>query len=563
MKLYWPALILIGAGIGLTIGFALRPPPLRVSVAPPIAKKVTDAVSVEVPDETARVPEPSFGGRRDDDSPLATQLERDLSWSSGVTRWLYWMEALEKAVASDFPRLARLAEGHPSTVRLVATRWIEVDPRHLFDSLVTARKEGRPLLSGEWVDLLFREWSQRDPDAVIAALNGLDRYGRPAHEPGQFESWRMSAVDTLIQDYPELGLRMMSDWDIHNYLPHMNGVARWAALDSRHAAEFALAHPTGFASRSVMETIGREWAKSDPGGALAFAIGQPGKLGTTLASAVLKEWAGSNREGAAEWLVGTDPRTRHQLSSAFVESWAREDAAGAVAWCQENLTGSSLARAVGGVAKGAAERDATGTAAWVAAMSPSPARTEAARAVAQKLFSDHNSSQPVTSETIAWLNQLDADAAKRVVSEINWRWLEADPASLAAFVAAAPPDRIPKYSYSALARTLARQNPAESLEWARRLPEERGLSAGGEAFNEWRRFQPESAMKWLNDLPEADPRRPAFFQRVIQSLAYEPQAVEQLTALKPAERTTARDIIAKMTLSGELRSRLLEALDPP
>src|SRR4051812_7419626 len=29
-----------------------------------------------------------------DDSPLTTQLEHDLSMSSGVTRWLYWLEAI-------------------------------------------------------------------------------------------------------------------------------------------------------------------------------------------------------------------------------------------------------------------------------------------------------------------------------------------------------------------------------------------------------------------------------------------------------------------------------------
>src|SRR5262249_23134542 len=37
-----------------------------------------------------------------DDSPLATELQRRLSSATGVTNWLCWMDALEKAQPSDF-----------------------------------------------------------------------------------------------------------------------------------------------------------------------------------------------------------------------------------------------------------------------------------------------------------------------------------------------------------------------------------------------------------------------------------------------------------------------------
>ena len=62
------------------------------------------------------------------------------------------------------------------------------------------------------------------------------------------------------------------------------------------------------------------------------------------------------------------------------------------------------------------------------------------------------------------------------------------------------------------ARALVRQNPQDAFAWASRLPAERGLSAGREAFTEWRHSQPESAMAWLNELPSSDPRRKVFLQ---------------------------------------------------
>src|SRR5690349_9865090 len=97
------SVVCVAAALGLAVGFALRSKRVRhVSSAPPIG-----AAS---PTETLRTSKQRVPARLDDDSPLTTRLEYDLSMSSGVTRWLYWLEALESAAASDFPRLFHLAE---------------------------------------------------------------------------------------------------------------------------------------------------------------------------------------------------------------------------------------------------------------------------------------------------------------------------------------------------------------------------------------------------------------------------------------------------------------------
>jgi hypothetical protein len=343
----------------------------------------------------------------------------------------------------------------------------------------------------------------------------------------------------------------------------MTAVAKWAAADPRHAAEFALENPAGFASSLTMETIGKQWAKTDPRRALEFASARPGEFGSVLANAALKEWAGRNLNEAAEWLAGADARTRNRLSPAFVETWAKQDATSALTWCASNLGGSSLVQAVGGVLRGAAEKDVAGAAGLVAEMAPSPARAEAAVAVARKWFPEMHSEKPVKPEAIAWLASLDSDAVKRVVNQVQWGWSVSDPGSMAVFLASASSEQIPTSAYSVLARQMARKNPWEALEWASRLPPDGALGAGGDAFSEWRRSQPEAAMQWLNDLPSTDPRRQPFFQNAIRGLAYELHAAEQLAAMTATERAAARSVIEGMQLPEDRRARLLEALKSP
>jgi hypothetical protein len=547
-------IIAAAAASGLAVGFALR---VQRGSEPAASPAVTSAS----PGPAVPQAKPARGLNRrarvrpKDDSPLATQLERDLSMSSGVTRWLYWMEALEKAAPGDLPRLARLAQGDSTATRFVAARWVEVAPRHLFDTMMADMKSGRGLPDNELTTALFDEWPKRDPDAAIAALNETNVFGARWY-------WRARVAGALIEKDAERGLRLMSEWHIDSFGPRMTGVVKWAAANPRHAAEFTLEHPAGYASQLTMETIGKQWAKTDPAGALEFAASKPGEPGSALATSALKEWAGRDLNAAADWLASAEARTRHRLSAAFVEIWARQDANSALNWCEENLTGSALAQAVGGVVKGAAEKDVAAASALVAAMNPSPARAEAAAAVAQKWFPDLLSNETVKPEAIAWLAGLDGESVRRALDQIQWSWSTADPQSMAAFLNATDTEQLPLHTFTILARQFARTNPQDALEWASRLSADRALSAGGEAFAEWRSSQPEAAMKWLNDLPSDDARRQSYFESTIRSLAYHPQVAEQLAVMSVAERAVARGVIESMCLPEDRRARLLDLLKP-
>ena len=543
-------LVLLGALAGLGIGFALRakqPVTLQTGAGRTIeAAEPSSAKSTGAPAQRVSI-------RHNDDSPLATKLERDLSMSTGVIKWLYWLEAIEKAAPSDFPRLARLAQANSTAMRFVAARWMELAPRHLFDTIVAESRNGSAFPSSQLANVLLEEWPRRDPDAMIAAL-------KEAGDFGPVNDWRRRLATSLVETDPERGLSLMSEWAIDNHGPRMTGVAKWAAADPKHAAEFTLEHRAGYASQLTMETIGKEWAKADPAAALAFAAAKPGELGSALGASAMKEWAARDLQAAGKWLVEADPRTRNRLNSAFVEVWAKQDASGALAWCESNLTGSSLVDAVGGVMKGAAAKDVAKAAKLVSTMPASRGRAEAAVAVARKWMPEFSATTPVKSEAIAWMDSLDSESVRRILEEVHWRWSESDPQSMAAFIAASNPDQIPSHAYNTLARSMARKNPMEALEWASQLPPERAITTGGDAFREWRQSQPDAALKWLRDLPGTDTRREPFFREALRDIAYDSQAAEHLAQMTARDRATARSLVQNMSLPEDRRTRLLGML---
>jgi hypothetical protein len=459
--------------------------------------------------------------------------------------------------------LARLAKNNPAALQFVAARWAEIAPRHFFNSLVAASKHDGNLPVQSLANVLFREWAKSDPEAAIAALN-------ESGNVGVRRAWQMDVATSVINKDIERGLRLFAEWHIENYMPFYDErgpVPKWAATDPRHAAEFTLQYPSSYLSLGVMKAIGEEWAKTEPNAALQFATSAGGQLGSVLGTAALKVWAETDLDSAADWLATADDSARNRLSPGFVEAWAKKDAAGALAWCEENLSGSTLSKAVGAMVQGVGVSQVAATAALIADMEPSPARAEGALAVARQWFpmlggmAGPSGAQTVGTQTVAWLSSLDPLSIKRVLDEETWSWATSDPASMADFLLSVTNQALGTWPETCLARQMARRNPTEALDWAGQLPGNRALVAGGEAYAEWRNSQPDVATQWLKDLPADDPRREPFFQSAIRVLAYNPQAAEQLAGMSAPEQAAARAVIENMTsLPADRRARLLAGL---
>ena len=482
---------------------------------------------------------------------LIAQLKTDLANSSGVTRWLYWVAAIEKAPIEEFSQLAQLAEGDTSALRMLAMRWVELNPKHLLETLAErGDRSTKELLS----EVLFQEWAKRDPEALIKELDGNSSLG-------PLRAWRSDAAEQITRSHPKLGLLLFERWSLGMFTPSMRGVAKWAAENPREAAEFAMGVRSHYPANAAMKTIGEQWAKIDPAAAMRYAQGQENSLGQTLAGSILKTWAEQDLSAAAEWLGKTDQSKRNKLSAPVVEEWAKSDPAAALLWCEENLGGSSLTRAAAGVMRGAVEKDPQGAARLVLAMQPSAARSAAAIEVAAKILPGRQGNiESLAPETIHWLNNLDPDATRRVLEQAVRYWPDVDAQGMASFLLTTPVDQIPSSVYLLVGRNLARTDPEGALDWANRLPEHARLAGGSDAFARWCQSQPENAMRWLSNTAETDPRRSAYLKTALEYLAYEHNVAERVSALPLLDRSAALDLAKSMDLPAERRERLLSAL---
>lgn len=555
-SIFTPLFLVGAAAIGVCIGFVVhggRHPRASGDAGSAAALPARlEAVSQRGTDPTAA----GTAQRRPtvaDDSPLATQLARDLSMSEGVTRWLYWMQAIERATAGDMPRLARLATGNPIAIQLVAGRWMDLAPRQMFDTLVAWSDVGSGFSAGEWMSFLLSDWPRKDPDAVIAAMN--------SPQASAFRrSWRHRVAEAIFEKDVERGLKLMADWRIANYGPNTARVAAWVDADPVHAANFVIGNPAGAASQQVMQAVGKAWASNDPAGAMAFATGERSSLHRLLAESTLGEWARRDLNAAAEWLAKAEPGVRTQLSPFFLEAWGVQDPAAALAWTEANFSGPALEHAVSGLLKGAAARDLNAAAGLVASLNPSPARASAAAAVAAKWFPSYGSDKPVPAEALGWLGSLDPASVGKVIDDVGYSWAANDPRGLAKFLEGPGRAAASDSRYSDLVRSWVRLDPNETMNWAARLPEQNRIFVGEVAFREWSRWQFESAFQWLGGVSANDPRRQLYFDSAIRAVALEGDAASKFASLNSADRTAARAVVEGLPIPEPQRERLVQAL---
>ena len=549
--------VVLAAGAGLLIGVSVRDAGANRDEFPPAVageegSEARGTKAINAAGGGPLAPERHMG-------TVAGQLQRDLEIATAVTRWLYWLEAIERAGLSDLPGLVRLADGEAVLLRMIGQRWMELDPRNLFDWLVVQERTPGSPATGTLESLLRDEWLKKDPDALIRALEETPNFGKE-------RSWRSLVAAKMLEVDVERGLQLMHEWHIEDFGPGMTGVAKWAARNPRHAAEFALAHPAGYASGLVVETIGREWAKQDPAGALEFASGapDPGGLKEVLAGAALKAWTEGDLAKAGEWVAQADVATRNRLSPHLVEAWARSDPAHALVWSEDNLEGTALNQAVRGVLRSSAEQDVAAAGRLVLAIQEESTRAEGAVAVAEKWLPEASSGESTNPNMLEWLEQLDPVSTRKVLRELHWRWAARDPESMADFLQKLNDPQVSEEVYGTLTMNLARKDPVGAIEWSEKLPENYREDVGNMAFNAWRNLQPQTAMEWLDKLPADDGRKREFFENTVTQLArYERGVLEQFEAMAPHHRAAAREIVQSLQIEPARKTRVLEALEAP
>lgn len=215
--------------------------------------------------------------------------------------------AADKAAPREMPRVLRGARGLYGVMPFLAKHWAELDAQQMFDSL-RAETGSRPLAGDPAVrKALFETWLAQDKEAALTALDDDKALA-------DISGLRMEAARSLTHTEPVRGIAQIMKWRIGNFID-TSGITAWAAKDPAAAAEAASKANLAFVGEHMMLDIGEVWARTDPIGAMHWAMQHQGSLAGSLATGVMVyTWEKSDPAAAAAFVASvTDPAMRIKL----------------------------------------------------------------------------------------------------------------------------------------------------------------------------------------------------------------------------------------------------------
>jgi hypothetical protein len=490
--------------------------------------------------------------------PASAALTEAVRKATGAHKWLLLASAAEHATVKDLPGLIRLAGEDDVAVRMLAARWAELNPRHMFSSLYAdfMLPDGSPAaLPSRWAltDALFEQWTKTDPAAVVKAMNEVPDF------PGR-EGLRMTVSNQIFKVDVEQGLRVMNEWGIRNYSPEMKKVQEWAARDPRHAAEVVVQFGREYAGQEALRQVGKAWAQKDPEGGMRFAATLNSDSRKALASELMSQWATKDLAAAAKFASAEqDPSFRASFAQGLVGIWGKSDAKGALAWSQENLLGNARTEAVSGIIKAAAEKDIVKAADLVADMEPGSAQNRACGAIFETWFKKGGKEREAAFDWLAGLP--DEDARRQALERVQWDWVWREPEAVRDFITGPRGNLASDSIVHQVVRGLTAKNPESAMDWANKLPADRAPEARWAVLDSWLGVRPEGAMKWARELPEG-PERERAIRTVSQSLVWQStqQAAEWYRSLSGASQKLARESFGSTSLSADKKKELEAAI---
>lgn len=520
------------------------------------------------PKASSEVSSPAAGNTRDSKSSAAaatSELAARFAVSKGAERWLLLLTQAEKATASDMPGLLRLAAGNETMARMLGTRWAELDPRHMFDLLISdLAKSERINDSVDLFSLLITEWMARDAGGAIAALTSASNLA--GVNPLFIEQRRSEAVSIVMKSDPARAIALMKEWNVRRHIPDLQPLERWLAQSPERAAILSNQIHAEGTSDHVMRIIGNAWAKTDPAAALAYA----GKLSLSarvaFTGSAMKDWAKQDLNAAAAFVAAqSDHAYRSHLAGSLIEAWAATDAGAAFAWSQENLKGAARVQSIGNVVKAVAERSPDEAAAMVNGLESGEIKSSAVGALLEFHLKNYDPIRPnpaARDAALAWLTTLDdKEAARRALAKNAWKLFTNAPEAARAFLSGPHADIAPPEIYGLAASDLTKQNPESALQWAATVPAEHQSTAMSYLMSTWLSTQPEAARTHVLAMPPGELRTIALRQVATNSIhSADPRTPDWMGKLQATDRKVVRQMIDIAQIPDARRTALLEAL---
>jgi hypothetical protein len=324
-------------------------------------------------------------------------------------------------------------------------------------------------------------------------------------------------------------------------------VARWAALDPKAAADYAMALDSLRLRGSLMNSVIGAWAKTDLKAAVAYVDGiESQRTRSAVMNSLIGVWAATDPTGALAWLrdhANVDRGTLTSCTSTIFRNLTGKDFNQALtqAW---DLTDRSMKRAAvqAVVEEMARTKNADVLMNLYKTMAPGADRT----LLAETLVESVARYQPL--KAVEWIATAITDPEEKnsAIARLIGTWSYDQPAQAAQWVMSQLADG--ELRRSQLARVIESwtyDNPSAAAEWLSKYPPSsqtdlaaRSLAAG------LARTNPEEAAVWAESITDENLRNRAIRDVAVQWLA------------KDAER--AKTYIASAPLPESMKTRILQ-----
>ena len=479
----------------------------------------------------------------DEDAPEFERLTAVALLGDGPAQGSFANQLLELEALNDW-------QVKSEAIGALMQQWLAAAPQDAFAHVLRTRANSRNLQFNK----LITEWARVDPEAAIAAVQGIEE-GSALRDSGI-----QQITDTIADSKPEMALELMLTTGRFRK-PVFTALAR---IDVQRALSEAEKLTTSFDQVRAVGTVVAEWAKSDVEAALRYAR-ESSNNRIQLIRAVVTSIAERDKPKSLalieENLNGSEANSAHH---DVMEEWAKEAPLDALTYFQSMDDGSkkdeiradlsmqlvnsghpdrALEVFLGGkrpdhdtseLFNNWADSDWDGAAAAALELKDPKVRSKAAEGLLKGLFK----AQPDTTEATEWamaLMDIIAESGGGENLHLGWSIGYWKPETVTALVENYPQllqesiadafegmkdldsartvfesiddQNLKDRALQPLAANWAKQDPAGTADWLATLPEGEGKTlAYGNVANAWARADPGAAREWIENLEPSAPR---------------------------------------------------------
>ena len=317
--------------------------------------------------------------------------------------------------------------------------------------------------------ILLTRWAIDDPEGALASLKGIDLM--------KFGTDPMSVLSGVASVKPDVAAAWLKDPE--------NSMVR-----------------VPFMGQFLAGSVSKEWGRTDPDAALAWAESLPDSQKTGAITGILGSLASTDPSQAATLAMDLSPGgSREYIVGEIARSWAEKDPTSALSWA-DNLSGTERQMALRNGIGELARDDLEGAVSYLDGL-----EAEERNSLLDTVTKPWAQEDPA--EAADWVVEQIADpdsqeAGGRALGDVLYEWTLQDPQAAGTWLN--EQDRTPALdgAITGLARASFEDDPEGSLAWATQISNDglRDLSINV-GLGAWMQRDREAATNWArdNDIP--------------------------------------------------------------